>query len=76
MRGQRLVVGSCQEQERFDDLAKVLGLALDDRQHPLVFLDVSILPQREFNLPEDGGQWGSQLVRSVAREPALAFEGS
>ena len=73
-RGHGLAVGPGQKEERLDDLGEVPGLALNHPEHSPVFLGGPLLPQRHVDLPLNGGQRSSQLVRGVAREPALPFE--
>ena len=70
-----LGVGPREEQEGLDDPPEPLRLVPDPSQRPSVFLDRSVASKGDVDLADQGRQGGSELMRGVAREPRLAFEG-
>jgi hypothetical protein len=69
-----LGVSTSQEKQRLDNVAKAEGLSPHRGQDPLVLLGWTIPPQSHFDLPQNGGKRGSQLVRGITGEAALPFE--
>ena len=75
VREQGFGVGPREEEKHFDDFRELGCLGSDQGESLFVLGGGAFAAERDVNLAEDGGEWSAELVRGVAVEAGLAFEG-